>query len=74
MQQVFVNVYVKSCGDKRMREGETYSSVQFFSLLLNGLPDEGECGYERFGLAALESSGDGVDGVEDDVCEPAEEC
>jgi hypothetical protein len=73
VKQAFVDVDVEGSGDEGVRKGEANSSVQPFSLLPDRLADEGKSAYERFGLAALETSGHSVDRVEDYVCEPTKE-
>ena len=70
---MFVDVDVDGGGDKRVREGEPDPSVEFPAFFFDGLADEGEGGDEGLGFAALEAGGDGVDGVEEEVCDPAEE-
>ena len=73
MEEVFVYVDIDSGGDKRVREGQAYPPIEFPAFFFDGLADEGEGGDQRFGFAALEAGGDGVDGIEEEVCNPAEE-
>jgi hypothetical protein len=56
-----------------MGNGEADTAIESSSLFFYGLKDEIDCGDVNFRFGALESGRDCVDGVQDEVAEPAEE-
>lgn len=53
-----------------MREGEADPAVQACAFAFEGLPDVSGGAHVELVLAALESRGDGVDGVQEEVGQP----
>jgi hypothetical protein len=51
-------------------QGEAESAVQACALAFEGLPDVSGGTHVQLVLAALEASGDGVDGVQEEVGQP----
>ena len=73
VEKVLIDVDVESCGDEGVREGEDHSSIESLSLFFERLFDEGHSGDQRFSFGSFESSGDGIDWVECEICYPGED-
>lgn len=70
MHQIFIDVDVEGSGDEGVREGEADPAVQACAFAFEGLPDVSGGAHVELVLAALESRGDGVNGVQEEVGQP----
>lgn len=71
--EILIDIYVEGGGDKRVGESQSDSPVESCAFLFEGLPDKAGSTNFKFLFIALETGGNGVDGVEEDVAQPAEQ-
>lgn len=69
---VLIYVNIDDSGRKRMRESQTDASIETPAFSFDRINDETRGANLDVGATALESSGDGVDRVEDEVSQPTE--
>ena len=73
MHEIFIHEDVKTSGQEGVRESQAYSAVKFKAVFADSFTHVSDPGYFQGWFHSFLASREGVDGVGDEVSQPAAE-